>query len=58
MLDQGIHMVDLLRLFAGEFVDIHSFVSNSVWDHDVEEKEEERRRGRGGRGERKTASGG
>ena len=37
LLDQGIHMVDLLRLFAGEFTDIHSFVSNSVWNHDVED---------------------
>ncbi len=37
LLDQGIHMVDLLRLFAGEFEDIHSFVSNSVWNHDVED---------------------
>ncbi len=37
LLDQGIHMVDLLRLFAGEFVDVHSFVSNSVWGHDVED---------------------
>ncbi|HEX9702386.1 MAG TPA: Gfo/Idh/MocA family oxidoreductase, partial [Rhodospirillales bacterium] len=32
-----IHMVDLLRLFAGEFTDVHSFVSNSVWTHDVED---------------------
>ena len=37
LLDQGIHMVDLLRLFAGEFEQVHSFVSNSVWDHDVED---------------------
>jgi len=37
LLDQGIHMVDLLRLFAGEFEDIHSFVSNNVWNHDVED---------------------
>ena len=37
LLDQGIHIVDLLRLFAGEFTDIHSFVSNSVWNHDVED---------------------
>jgi len=37
LLDQGIHMVDLLRLFAGEFTDVHSFVSNSVWNHDVED---------------------
>jgi predicted dehydrogenase len=38
LLDQGIHMVDLLRLFAGgEFDQVHSFVSNSVWNHDVED---------------------
>ncbi len=37
LLDQGIHMVDLLRLFAGEFADVHSFVSNSHWRHDVED---------------------
>jgi len=37
LLDQGIHIVDLLRLFAGEFTDVHSFVSNSVWKHDVED---------------------
>ena len=37
LLDQGIHMVDLLRLFAGEFEKIHSVVSNSVWNHDVED---------------------
>jgi len=37
LLDQGIHMVDLLRLFAGEFVDYSSFVSNGFWKHDVED---------------------
>ncbi len=37
LLDQGIHMVDLLRLFAGEFTEIHSFVSNDFWNHDVED---------------------
>lgn len=37
LLDQGIHMVDLMRLFAGEFVDVHSFVANSYWHHDVED---------------------
>ncbi|MDA1091287.1 MAG: Gfo/Idh/MocA family oxidoreductase, partial [Proteobacteria bacterium] len=37
LLDQGIHMVDLLRLFAGEFSEVHSFISNSVWNHDVED---------------------
>jgi predicted dehydrogenase len=30
-------MVDLLRMFAGEFTDVHSFISNSVWNHDVED---------------------
>jgi predicted dehydrogenase len=37
LLDQGIHMVDMLRLFGGEFNEIHSFVSNSFWHHDVED---------------------
>lgn len=37
LLDQGIHMVDMMRLFAGEFVDVHSFVSNGHWGHDVED---------------------
>lgn len=37
LLDQGIHMVDLMRLFAGEFTEIHSFVSNGHWGFDVED---------------------
>lgn len=37
LLDQGIHMVDLMRLFAGDFVDIHAIVSNRFWGHDVED---------------------
>lgn len=37
LLDQGIHMVDLIRLFAGDFTDVKSFVSNNVWGHDVED---------------------
>lgn len=37
LLDQGIHMVDLMRLFAGEFVEVHSHVTNAFWDHDVED---------------------
>ena len=37
LLDQGIHMVDLLRLFAGDFAEIHSFISNNFWRHDVED---------------------
>jgi predicted dehydrogenase len=37
LLDQGIHMVDLMRLFCGEFAEVKSFVSNKFWDHDVED---------------------
>ena len=37
LLDQGIHLVDLMRLFAGEFSTVHSFVSNDYWHHDVED---------------------
>lgn len=37
LLDQGIHMVDLMRLFAGEFTDVHSYISNSHWGFDVED---------------------
>jgi predicted dehydrogenase len=37
LLDQGVHMLDMMRLFAGEFVDIHSYVSNAYWCHDVED---------------------
>ncbi len=37
LLDQGIHMVDLMRLFAGEFVEVQSIVSNAHWGFDVED---------------------
>jgi len=37
LLDQGIHMVDMMRLFAGDFVDVYSFISNGHWNHDVED---------------------
>ena len=37
LLDQGIHMIDLIRLFGGEFESIYSFVSNSHWGHNVED---------------------
>jgi predicted dehydrogenase len=37
LLDQGIHMVDLMRLFCGDFIDVKSFVSNDYWHHDVED---------------------
>lgn len=37
LLDQGIHMLDMICYFAGEFEEIKSFVSNSYWRHDVED---------------------
>ena len=37
LLDQGIHMVDLMRLFGGEFREIQSFISNRHWGYDVED---------------------
>lgn len=37
LLDQGIHMVDLMRLFCGNFVEVKSYISNSYWKHDVED---------------------
>jgi len=37
LLDQGIHMVDMMRLFAGDFCEVHSYVSNGFWNHDVED---------------------
>jgi predicted dehydrogenase len=37
LLDQGIHMVDLMRLFCGEFVHVKSYISNDYWKHDVED---------------------
>lgn len=37
LLDQGIHMVDLLRLFGGEFNEVHAIITNSYWKHDVED---------------------
>ena len=37
LLDQGIHLVDLLRLFGGEFDQVESVVSNAFWEFDVED---------------------
>jgi predicted dehydrogenase len=37
LLDQGIHMLDLMRLFCGNFGEVKSFVSNDFWNHDVED---------------------
>jgi predicted dehydrogenase len=37
LLDQGIHLLDLIMYFAGSFDDVRSFVSNDFWQHDVED---------------------
>tara|TARA_Y100000748_G_scaffold299599_1_gene296702 strand:+ start:2716 stop:3753 length:1038 start_codon:yes stop_codon:yes gene_type:complete len=37
LLDQGIHMVDLIRYFSGDFEEVHSFISNNYWEYDVED---------------------
>ena len=37
LLDQGIHMVDLIRYFTGDFEEVHSFISNNYWEYDVED---------------------
>lgn len=37
LLDQGIHMVDIMRLFAGDFTEVHSFISNNHWGYNVED---------------------
>jgi len=37
LLDQGIHMVDLLRLFGGDYHRVFSFIRNDYWKHDVED---------------------
>jgi predicted dehydrogenase len=37
LLDQGIHMVDLVRQFGGNFNTIYSIVSDRHWKYDVED---------------------
>ena len=37
LLDQGIHMLDMVRYLAGDFEEVYSFVANSYWQHDVED---------------------
>ena len=49
LLDQGIHMVDLIRLFGGEFPEVKSFVSNAHWREDVEDNAYALMRGDDGR---------
>tara|TARA_B100002051_G_C16708863_1_gene625474 strand:+ start:896 stop:1882 length:987 start_codon:yes stop_codon:yes gene_type:complete len=35
--DQGIHMLDIIKFFCGEFNEFKSFVSNKYWNYDVED---------------------
>lgn len=37
LLDQGIHMLDLLRHFGGDFTEIKSMVDRTYWNIDVED---------------------
>ena len=37
LLDQGIHMVDLIRYFTGNYEEVYSFISNNYWGYDVED---------------------
>jgi len=37
LLDQGIHMLDLIRYFSCDYEEIYSFISNDYWQHDVED---------------------
>ncbi len=37
LLDQGIHMVDLLQLFCGDFPEVQGYISNNYWKCDVED---------------------
>lgn len=37
LLDQGIHMIDLIRYFAGGISEVKSYVSNNFWNFDVED---------------------
>jgi predicted dehydrogenase len=37
LIDQGIHLLDLMRLFSGDFKEVKSFISDDFWHHDVED---------------------
>ena len=37
MMDQGIHMLDLFLMMAGDFDEVQAFVSNLYWKLDVED---------------------
>lgn len=48
LLDQGIHMLDMIICFAGEFEEVKSFISNDYWHHDVEDNAYAIMRNKGG----------
>jgi len=37
LLDQGIHMIDLILYFSGNFSEFVSYISNKYWNYDVED---------------------
>ena len=37
LLDQGIHMLDMISLFIGNIIEVKSMISNSFWKQDVED---------------------
>ena len=37
LLDQGIHLIDLILFFHGEFTEYKSFISKKFWKYDVED---------------------
>ena len=37
LLDQGIHMIDLMRYFCGEFESVKGFMSRSFWNFEIED---------------------
>ncbi|MFC1705745.1 Gfo/Idh/MocA family protein [Planctomycetota bacterium] len=37
LIDQGIHLIDLARMFLGEFVDVQGIARNYYWNADVED---------------------
>ncbi len=37
LLDQGIHMLDLFRLFCGDFQEVKSYLTNSYWNTELED---------------------
>jgi predicted dehydrogenase len=37
LLDQGIHMLDMINLFVGDIDDVKSMISNTFWNKDVED---------------------